>query len=118
MRTRVILLERLVWMLVEMLYNMRPQDLIDVAGSCYTVSSAWTKILEDNGTKFRIQANTTPHHDARSAPWISFHNTVVIVTFTLPSPNSCSTISCGNAISAFIEEDDIPPLSITPVLPL
>jgi hypothetical protein len=117
MLTRVILLERLVWMLVEMLYNMRLQDLINVAGSCYTVSSALTEILEDNGTKFRIQANTTPHHDARPALWISFHNTVVIVSFTLPSPNSCSSISCGNAISAFIG-DDIPPLSITPVLPL
>ena len=52
MCTRIILLECLVWMPVEMWYNMGCQDLITIASSRYTISSAWTKILEDNRTKF------------------------------------------------------------------
>ena len=51
-----------------------------------------------------------------TAQRISFHHTVVIIALTLPSLNSCSSMGCLNEISAFIREDNILPLSISPVL--
>ena len=110
MCTRIILLECLVWMPVEIWYILVCQDLITIASSRYTLSSAWTKILDDNRTKFWIQAIT--------APRISFYHTVVVIALTLPSPNSCSFIGRWIAISAFIGEGNIPPLLISTVLPV
>jgi hypothetical protein len=79
MRTRIILLERLVLMMCEMRYNMRPQNLIDVTGSCYSISSPRAKILEDNWTKFHVESDATPYHDAWTAPSIPFLSAVVII---------------------------------------
>jgi hypothetical protein len=50
MRTRIILLVRLVLMTCEMRHTMRSQNIIDVTGSCYSIASPRAKILEDNWT--------------------------------------------------------------------
>ena len=94
MRTCIILLERLVLMTCEMRHNMRSQNLIDVTGSCYSIASPRAKILEDNWTKFHVESDATPYHDAWTAPSITFHHAVVIISFSSPSPQSCSAI-CG-----------------------
>jgi hypothetical protein len=67
-----ILLERLVLMTCEMWHSMRSQNLIDVTGSCYSIASPRAKILENTWTKFHIESDATPYHDAWTAPNIPF----------------------------------------------
>jgi hypothetical protein len=45
MRTRIILLERLVLMTCEMQHTMRSQNFIDVTGSCYSIASPRADII-------------------------------------------------------------------------
>jgi hypothetical protein len=67
MHTHIIVLERLDWMTCEMRHNLRSQKLIDVTGSCYSIASPRAKILEDNWTKFHVESDATPYHDAWTA---------------------------------------------------
>jgi hypothetical protein len=59
-----------------------------------TIASPRAKILEDNWTKFHVESDATPYHDAWTAPSIPFHHAVVIISLSSPSPQSCSAI-CG-----------------------
>ena len=81
-------------MTCEMRHNMRSQNFIYVTGCCYSIASPHAMILEDNWTKFHVEANATPYHDAWTAPNIPFHHAVGIISFSSPSPQSCSAI-CG-----------------------
>jgi hypothetical protein len=92
--------------------------LIDVTGSCYSIASPWAKILEDNWTKFHVESDATLYHDAWTAPNIPFHHAVVIISFSSPSPQSCSAICGWDAVTAFVREDDVTPLLVTPILSL
>jgi hypothetical protein len=105
MRTRIILVERLVLMTCEMRHNMRSQnfksvfnghcsDKIGVTSSGVTSSSltkavtasqpqmAEQDVLEDNWTKFHVESDATPYHDAWTTPSIPFHHAVVIISFS------------------------------------
>ena len=110
----IILLIRHVLMTCEMRHNMRSQNLIDVTGSCYSIASPRAKILEDNWTKFHVESDATPYHDAWTTPSIPFHHAVVIISLSSP----CSAICGRDAVTAFVREDDVTPLLVTPILSL
>jgi hypothetical protein len=114
MHTCIIVLERLDWMTCEMRHNMRSQNLIDVTGSSYSIASPRAKILEDNWTKFHVESDATPYHDAWTTPSIPFHHAVVIISLSSP----CSAICGRDAVTAFVREDDVTPLLVTPIVSL
>jgi hypothetical protein len=119
MRTRIILLVRLVLMTCEMRHTMRSQNIIDVPGSCYSIASPRAKILEDNWTKFHVESDATPYHDAWTAPGIPFHHAVVIISH---SPRLLHNLVLPSAVEmqylVFVREDDVTPLLVTPILSL
>jgi len=118
MRTRIIPLERLVLMTCEMRHSMRSQNLIDVTGSCYSITFPRAKILEHNWTKCHVESDATPYHDDWPTLNIPFHHAAVIISFFLPSPQSCSAICGWDAVTAFVREDDVTPLLVTLILSL
>lgn len=76
------------------------------------ISSARADVLKDDKSKFEVQIDSTPHHNVWSASWVIFHDTCISIAFITPSPDTCSVICVGNAISNFICED-ISPLLMT-----
>jgi hypothetical protein len=94
----------------KMLHNMGLKNLIDISGSCHTIAPSWTNILKNNLYKFSEQSNATPYHDVWSTPGVPFYHTIVRILFSSSVPHSLSTISGRNAVTAFVSEDDVPPL--------
>jgi hypothetical protein len=92
------------------------KNFINVSASCHTIAPTWTNILKNDWSKFSEQSNATLYHDVWSTPGVSFYHTIVRIPLSSSTPLSLSTISGKNAVTAFVRENDVQRLLMTPIL--
>lgn len=84
---------------------IRPQHMVNGANNSCSIAPVLADVLEDHRSKFLVECNPAPYHDALFSPRASLHPTAIGMMFTLSSPNHNYAICHRNEILTSVRED-------------
>ena len=64
----IVLLEHMMLLMAKIVHNMKTKDLIDISQSRDAITFTWAIILTDNRSRFMVDPDGSPNHDAFPTP--------------------------------------------------
>ena len=107
---RVVLREQEVLVVGPERHDVGSQDLVDATLRVDQVSTALTKVCEEDWPNALMQPNSTPYHDVWASPRVSLQHTSISKPFSYSTPDPDATTRHVNTKSAFVREEDPSPL--------
>lgn len=83
----IALLEDVILVLLKIMHDIEPQNLVNVQNTSDQMTPAWTDVLVEHKPFFLVHANCIPSHDACSSFQVPFHDRCMSKLFAPPSPH-------------------------------